>query len=374
MRSNESYMRPPSVPDSRSSPWHKKLRAIDKVRRLLESLSIVVFDRPFKTVPTRLLLDPLLDEYNRGLLLEGRQERRSLLCRWLLGTFACDAATLLSVSGRVRLPSKTWRLAVMVADLSLGWQYRCYRELVLVNAQVGMSVDFVKDHLASTRLSHSNALNIISAYQRSSVPFVLMIRTFDEVTEARVDAKDANEIAKGLMPNRAQSPISLRSFSSEVMAEERFCSALSQWIPVVAIRNSAYQLSDSSTSRLALPADAWEEAIAKLIEVSPYICVHLTELTPGISMELNTIHRLGKEDSTIIVMCEPRDNLGMAAPLFFEALSLAVPEYKTPDPRDIPLRFFDRLVRQGELDYEALASSPEVAAWGRAWMRRLRHI
>lgn len=352
------------------------IRAIQKISRPLEWLSrIVFFGHPFRLIPTRLLLDPLLDDYNRGVLLEGRQMRRRLMWRWVLTMSACDAAAMLAVSQQIRTASKRWRFVTAGIALLFAWQQnRYFRKLPLINSQITIALDYVQANLANVKSSHNIALRTIAEYQKTGSPYVLMIRTFNEVVEARVDAKDTKDALK-LMHQSGRGHTSLRAMSGEVIAEERLCAALSKWIPAIAIRNPAHvdvnrHIRPSHykpTPRLFLPSDEWQDAIVHLIEMSPYICAHITELTPGVSMELEMIRAFGKEDSTLIVICKPTD-LRPSVAKFFDHQGLVLPEYNGPDPSDPPLRFFNHLVMQDDLDYEAIASNVQVANWARGWL------
>ena len=72
-----------------------------------------------------------------------------------------------------------------------------------------MSLEVVSDQLAYMGLNHRRAIEIITEYQRSGSPYVLMLRTFDEVLERRVDAEDASAGLRRLSAQK-RGPIAFR--------------------------------------------------------------------------------------------------------------------------------------------------------------------
>jgi hypothetical protein len=370
MQSDESSVcRPSTASGNRKFPSHKEIRAAISARsRFLDWPGKLAFGRSFESIPTSLILDPLLDDYLRGIFLDGRRERRRLIRRWLLPVSVYYVAGMLVMGKQIKCSRKRLQFLILMAALSFTWQFMTWRKFSLINSQISQSLNWGRDDLAHVKSSNRDALDIVTGYQQSGAPFVLMLRTFDEVREARVTAREAGAELKKLSASEG-SVISVRSVRPEFQDEEKLAAALRRWIPVVAIRNPAQvEMSPNhSLPRLALFADEWREPVQHLIELAPYICVHLTELTPGVSFELESIHRLGKEDATLIVIGESQGHGDMVAE-FFASMDLPVRKYQAPNLGDVPLRFFRHLVRQTELDLETLASNPEVFAWAGNWM------
>ena len=329
-------------------------------RALWEWPLVAMFGRDFRRIPRGLLLDPMLSGHARGNLLDGMRYRRETFPPWL----ACVGAGF----ALANLPA-VWPAARRATTLPFigagvlvagGWSHVLGQQIMEDNALISLAVLDAEEHVQRVRARHEQAVRILS--RREQEPFVLMLRSFDEVLERR---KGSDAVPHG-SPGAVQA---LRLFRPDTRAEEKLAERLSQWFPVVAVHNPSDDFPEQRTdiARLFVPEDEdWRAVIRRLVALAEYICVHVTQLTPGVTAELEAILDAGREASTAVILCDrPDDEGGVRDTMyeFFRGMGYDAPDPVAADRTDSPLDWFGQVISQTAIDYGTLDRSPPFAGW-----------
>ncbi len=329
-------------------------------RALWEWPLVAMFGRDFRRIPRGLLLDPMLSGHARGNLLDGMRHRRETLPPWLACVGTGLALANLAVVWPAARRATTLPFIGAGALVAVGWSHVFGQQIMEDNALISLAVLQAEEHVQSVRARHEQAVRILS--RREQEPFVLMLRSFDEVFERR---KGSDAIPHG-SPGAVEV---LRSFRPDTRAEEKLAERLSRWFPVVAVHNPSDDYPEQRTdiARLFVPEDEdWRAVIRRLVTLAGYICVHVTQLTPGVTAELEAILDADRAGSTAVILCDlPDDEDGMRDTVykFFRGVG-----YDAPDPvparrTDAPLDRFRQVVSQQAIDYGALDRCSPFAGW-----------
>jgi len=301
----------------------------------------------------------MLSGHLRGTLMEAVRYRRQTFPPYL----AC-ASAVLTLGGlplvwpacrrATRLPFIGAGFILAAAGCQVfGWQ------IMQDNALIGLTLMQAEEHVQHVRASHEQAVHILSRRERE--PFVLLLRSFDEVVERR---KGSEAIRPG-SPGATQT---LRLFGRDARAEEKLAEPLRRWFPVAAVHNASDDFTGAraDNARFFVPEEDWRTVVCQLIKLARYICVHVTQLTPGVAFELEAILEAGREDSAVVILCDlPDDDADVRNVVytFFRGVG-----YDAPDPvlarrTDAPLNRFHEVLRQKEIDFAALDRCPPFAGW-----------
>ncbi|HEV2780203.1 MAG TPA: hypothetical protein VGX25_12495 [Actinophytocola sp.] len=258
--------------------------------------------------------------FDIGVLLEGKGALRQAAMR-RLAFLPTEAAVVISVM----LPAKIGLLAfcvsliVFVATL----KHRVHAKVKLRSCADALQFAVNHANKATERIftSHEQAAVIIQNFETSRVKFVLSLRSFglDGVERRfgigegseyiqtnlreslKLQARYLKEEAKEKAHRRVQA---ITTFDT---AEDLLGASIAKFLPIIGVWNDSTASPNYQTSRiprLYLPRENWKPALRRAITCASSIVVHLSEMSPGVRYELETILELGREADTIVVISD----------------------------------------------------------------------
>lgn len=198
--------------------------------------------------------------------------------------------------------------------------------------------------------TNTAAASIYNAYRAESRPFALFLRDFQQESYDYYKPpteNDPQERRFGLIKGRTN-PIELR-----------LVKALEGRLPLLAIWNHSDLMYAGHIPRLKLPDDRWLEFLENMVNGASLIVMDCHVLSKGVRIELETIIRLHRQDSAVILL--PREADDDPAVLLFGAMGATMPDDATPDKNSPELQSFRRLAYEDEIPYESLDTSPLFA-------------
>jgi hypothetical protein len=236
-----------------------------------------------------------------------------------------------------------------------------------VNASLKEAYELFEDPYALRVLStHVEARRILADCYVSGRPFALYLRNFsreamrssvmERVGPVRVDFATLATVYTSFQPDHLQG---------------KLVGALLPFLPVVGIRNPqdlipGFEQHDLRAPMLDIPESDWVEVLEQLVSSAHLIVAVCEHESLGIQLELETIRRLGRADSTVIVLPEPLSDEERETR---RVLSLVVASFGDGSPpfdpsgkrKMLELWGFGRVLREAEVPFDALQSSPAFA-------------
>jgi hypothetical protein len=332
-------------------------------RTVIEWLASAALLSEFRAVRMSLLLHPFMDDHNRGSLFDARNKRRRMLRGLIIRLTAAGLGVLLLAVVFTRMSGA---ISLVAAGLTALVCVPAYTKLRYYNSWVSSGVGSIVETIKATVANNSRASKLVTELIVSEQPFALLLRSYDlEVTHFRTDAAVADPILKSLVDG-GDRRISTRFMSSaDESSEDRLSAALTGHVYPVRFHDLTDAFAGSRRDdrpRMCLPSNIWKDAIRDLIQVAPLIVVHVISLTPGVLFELETIVALGKQDSTVVVLCDPPERHAEAKKLT-ALYGVTTYDYPAVDPAGDVFRSFPTVVREQDIDYANLAEDAAFSGW-----------
>jgi tetratricopeptide (TPR) repeat protein len=141
--------------------------------------------------------------------------------------------------------------------------------------------------------------------------------------------------------------------------EAKLVKALEGRLPLLAIWNHSDLMYSGSIPRLKLPDDGWLQFLENMVNGASLIVMDCHVLSAGVRLELETIIRLQRQDTAVILLPrEPDDDIAVH---MFRAMGSTMPEDPTPNKDTPELQRFSRVAYEDEIPYESLDTSPLFA-------------
>jgi hypothetical protein len=332
-----------------------------------ERLAGAVLLDDFNAIRTSLLLHPFMDDHSRGNLLPCRTERRRLFRKFAFRLTAAVLGAVLYCFVLSRESDLVGVAAFCLLVFLLVLMGKSYVRLRAFNSWASYGVADTVEMIKKVIDSDSQAVGQVMRMVKSGQSFALLLRSYDlEVTQFWTDASVATpELIAAVQAEKGRR-ISTRFFSDdEETAEDRLSAALVGCIHPVRLHNLADWFTEfrgDNVPRICLPSNVWKEAIRELIQIAPLIVVHLVSLTPGVQFELECIIEIGKQDSTIVVICDPPERHADAK-IYTAPLGVTTYDYPAVDLGSELLQRFPRVVRARDIDYSDLRNDVHFSDW-----------
>jgi tetratricopeptide (TPR) repeat protein len=262
-------------------------------------------------------------------------------------------AALLALSGVIRrprrLPSKLC-VALAAAAYGIFW-YREIRRARQISQYREEHLRLVASRSEDARQLHRIASSLLTLCRQQGRPFCLFLRNFD--LEAYVRS--------GHEPDGEERLVSM-SLDNSGPIERKLAAALTSRMPVIGIANPSIIRPDyrHAIPKLELPNDTWRESLAGLVRDAALIVMHLSKLSPGVSVELGALMDHRKNNQTVILIPKP-ESAGTQPDPFETAMSsyFGLPtQSEILDKSNPQLAQFPRVVYEEEVPFELLDLSP----------------
>jgi tetratricopeptide (TPR) repeat protein len=208
---------------------------------------------------------------------------------------------------------------------------------------------------AKSSSTHYKALEIINECSASGAPFCLFLRSFE--TEA-YDWVPPDEISKSRISRV------IKYHSGAGATEAKLHKILNDRISILAISNpsSVYDMG-TLFPRLESTDEDWEYQVTNLAEHAAIVICECQVMSPGMSLELEIIKRLNKQDRTIIIIPdgEQKRKKKLMDNTILILHKFETPKHPVPDKNDKLLAEFIRVVYLSEIPDESPDTSPVFA-------------
>ena len=195
---------------------------------------------------------------------------------------------------------------------------------------------------------HARAVAIVTAHRQRVEPFALFLRNFDLEAHERT----------GRGPEGEQ----LIAFSESLQrVESALGAALRDRVPVVAIANPRLSRPDYQHAfpKLELPNHMWRAVLQELVAGAALIVMQVTELTPGVMTELQTILHHGRQAVTILLVSEDEPDALTAA--INEVYHVSEPPHVSPSDLRAQFSAFPYVFSEHDVPFDDLHTSPAFA-------------
>jgi tetratricopeptide (TPR) repeat protein len=200
------------------------------------------------------------------------------------------------------------------------------------------------------RSTDATAASIYNAYRTESRPFALFLRDFQQ------ESYDYHKPPTEVDPQERRFGL-IKSKTNPI--ESKLVNALEGRLPLLAIWNHSDLMYAGSIPRLKLPDDRWLEFLENMVNGASLIVMDCHVLSPGVRIELETIIRLQRQDSAVILL--PREAGDDIAVKIFRAMGTTIPDDPMPEKNTPELQSFPRVAYEDEVPYESLDTSPLFA-------------
>lgn len=204
--------------------------------------------------------------------------------------------------------------------------------------------------LASAR--HAEALKIFTAYRENLEPYALFLRNFE------IEAHQA----VGMGPEGPQRVISTKG--TEQGIEVRLAAALRERLPLLGIENPLSMHSffqQHAIPKLELRNETWRAAVQELVAGASLIVFNLTDLSPGVALELQTIFSHEKQSSTVVILSIDEGEPDGSVEGVRQYLNIPSPPRQSLEQIRSQLSGFPRVVLERDINFDDLDASPAFA-------------
>jgi hypothetical protein len=258
-------------------------------------------------------------------------------------------------------------IGFIMALLVLALGLRTFTSFRLSNNEIAIATSLIVDQILAIEDENARAAAGLERAIDARRPFVLMLRSYDlELSDIRTSGAEVHPALRLALGVDVSMSISTRSTNLEETAEDRLSETLRPHVYVVRMRDLGNPvIVRADLPRLCLPSNIWKDAVRELIHLAPIIVVHLVSLTRGVQFELDTILESGRQDSTVVVICDPQEFHVATNP--FHApdglWGIRMYDYQPVDITNDVLRSFPRIINAGDIDYHNLDKSSAFRGW-----------